>query len=231
MAIRLTKRLKAVADYVDTHRAVADIGCDHGKLALYLAQAGCPKVLGCDISRPSLEKAHRLKAQYAQPNLELRTGDGLAAVTPGEVSALVLSGMGGSTIARILGRHPDVLCRVEQLVLSPHSELAQVYDFLARNGFYLADEAIVHDAGRLYRVLLAHRGVMPAPDDAFCGEFGSILPVKRPEHYDTLLRRQIRLGSAVLAARQAAGEASVGELVAFLNKCREELACLSPSRN
>lgn len=231
MAIRLTKRLRAVAGYVDTSRNVADIGCDHGKLALYLAQAGCPKVVGCDISLPSLEKARQLKTQYAQDNLQLRAGDGLQPLRPGEVSVLVLSGMGGITITRILGCSPTVLEQVEEMVLSPQSELLQVYAFLAANGFCVADEEIVLDAGRLYRVLRVSRGHMPPPEDAFSGAFGPILPVKRPANYERLLLRHVRLGSAALAARQAAGDSSARELAVFLKKCREELACLSPSRS
>ena len=54
---KLGKRLEVIASLVDCKR-IADVGCDHGKLAYYLLDNGISDyAVVSDISRPSLNKA------------------------------------------------------------------------------------------------------------------------------------------------------------------------------
>lgn len=55
---RLTGRLQMIADRIETGETMADIGCDHGFLPIYLRLTGkSPKVVVADVSAPSLAKA------------------------------------------------------------------------------------------------------------------------------------------------------------------------------
>ena len=48
--MELSLRLQAVADMVTEGRRVADIGCDHGYVSIYLCQKKrCPKVIAMDV--------------------------------------------------------------------------------------------------------------------------------------------------------------------------------------
>ena len=62
--LHLCKRLQAVLELTPRGEPVADIGCDHGRLACALLQRGAPWVTAVDISEPSLEKARRLAGFY-----------------------------------------------------------------------------------------------------------------------------------------------------------------------
>ena len=54
---KLGKRLEVIASLVDRKR-IADVGCDHGKLAYYLLEKGISDyAVVSDISMPSLNKA------------------------------------------------------------------------------------------------------------------------------------------------------------------------------
>ena len=54
----LSERLTAVARMVTTGLTVADVGCDHGYLAIYLIETGrSPGVIATDINRGPLERA------------------------------------------------------------------------------------------------------------------------------------------------------------------------------
>ena len=56
-AVSLSNRLQTVADMV-TGRRVADIGCDHGFVSIYLVQAGkADHVLAADVRPGPLSRA------------------------------------------------------------------------------------------------------------------------------------------------------------------------------
>lgn len=219
----LPRRLAAIAALVDADYPVADIGCDHGLLSAHLAAQGCPCVYACDISDASVAKAQRLAHSRKLANMHVRHGDGLAALEPGDAPhTLVLGGMGGGSMAEILRAVPSA---VNYLVLSPHGQMPLVYSALAREGFAPVQEGLVGERRRIYRVILAGRGPMPVPADAFDREFGPLLPVVRPPLYARLLTRHLALAQKALCARQAAGLAQ-GELEQFVQRVKEELSCL-----
>ena len=78
---------------------VADIGCDHGKLTAVLAASGrYPKVIGADLRPGPLAKAEQtLEYAGCKDRAELRLGDGLSVLSPGEVSTIVLAGVSAQT--------------------------------------------------------------------------------------------------------------------------------------
>ena len=100
----LGARLLAAANAVRPGRPAADIGCDHGKLAVWLALRGIsPRVIAVD-SRPlPLAKARALAAQTGCADVvACRLGDGLAALAPGEAQEIIIAGLSGETIIALL---------------------------------------------------------------------------------------------------------------------------------
>ena len=99
-----TPRLCAIAGLLPRCKTVADIGCDHGKLAcLLLVRGVCERVIAVDISPHSVEKTKRLGAALGlTARLDVRLGDGFSALRPDEAQAAVLAGLGGELIAAML---------------------------------------------------------------------------------------------------------------------------------
>ena len=61
MYVHLRPRLSRALDMLRGSQTVADIGSDHGRLAVALLQQGAAeRVIACDICAPSLEKARAL---------------------------------------------------------------------------------------------------------------------------------------------------------------------------
>lgn len=60
--------------------------------------------------------------------IEIRMGDGLDTIVPGEVNAVVLAGMGGMLMIDILERGEEVVTRCDQLVLQPQSDIERSDD-------------------------------------------------------------------------------------------------------
>ena len=57
--MELSKRLQAVVNLVSPGNVVADIGCDHGYVSIYLIeQKIAPHVIAMDVNKGPLERAN-----------------------------------------------------------------------------------------------------------------------------------------------------------------------------
>lgn len=153
--IELSKRMQSVADMIQPCDAVGDIGCDHAFVSIYLVeQHRAKRVIASDVRRGPIAIAKRnIEAMNLSDQIEIRMGDGLDTIVPGEVNAVVLAGMGGMLMIDILERGEEVVTRCDQLVLQPQSDIEKVRRYLAEKGYRLADEQMLIDAGKYYNLL------------------------------------------------------------------------------
>lgn len=165
----LDARLSAAAKFVRPGSIAADIGCDHGKLSAWLAGSGrCPLVFACDLRPDPLSKARRACAPYGD-KVQFRLGSGLEVLRPGEVTDIVIAGMGAQTIMEILEAAPWVFDPAYNLVLVPATKHSLLRRWLAVKGFTLQGETLAHAAGRWYAVMNArYTGNPHTPTGLWC---------------------------------------------------------------
>lgn len=167
----LDARLLTAAECVRPGTVAADIGCDHGKLAIYLARRGeNPKIIGADLRpEPLARAAQNLKRAGCEGQVELRLGDGLSVLAPGEAQDIILAGMGAQTILQLLEAAPWVKDPEVNLVLVPATKHTLLRLWLARKGFQIKRDLPVRAGGRLYAVIQAgYTGQCREPDPAWC---------------------------------------------------------------
>ncbi len=158
--IRLSKRLETAALQVKQGGVVADIGCDHGFTSIYLAQQGlAERVIAADINEGPLQKASAHIARYhMEDKISVRRSDGARGFVPGEADCLLISGMGGALICKILEDSPDVVSMARELVLSPQSEIFLVRQKLHAIHFCIDCEEMIEERGKYYVVIHAVPG-------------------------------------------------------------------------
>ena len=83
-------------------------------------------------------------------------GDGLSALE-GKPDVIVIAGMGGATIARILQAYFERL-HGARLVLQPNVAAPQLREALCRLGYAITDERIAQDGRRCYVIIQAEPG-------------------------------------------------------------------------
>lgn len=153
--IKLTPRMLQVAAMVPRGAMVADIGCDHAYIPIYLCiHRECKRMIAMDIRQGPLDiaRANIHKAGLSD-KIELRQSDGMEALSEGEADTLVLAGMGGLLMQEILGRKPELLGSVSCMVLQPQSEVEGVRRFVHRCGFQIVAEAMLWDKEKPYFVM------------------------------------------------------------------------------
>lgn len=158
--IQVSERLQTVAGMVKSKGTVADIGCDHGFTSIYLIQQGlAQKAIAMDIREGPLQSAREHIRQYGlERQIATRLSDGARELLPYEADTLLISGMGGALLCRILRDSPQVVQACRELVLSPQSELHLVRHLLHEIGFRITEEAMLKEQGKYYIVLRAVPG-------------------------------------------------------------------------
>ncbi len=173
MQPRPPPRLDTVAALVPPDaRAVADVGYDHGQLLLALAtRAPAARLIGVE-RQPGLDARFRARHAAAlgpaMARVDLRLGDGLSALSPGEADVLVCAGLGERTLTAWLagsqGGRASVRDAARRIVLCPADYRGLMRPAANALGWRVADERIAWDAGRYYEVVALEPGAEPDPD-------------------------------------------------------------------
>ena len=168
---KLSKRLKAIADLAGRGQCLADVGCDHGYLSIYLVEEGrFLRAVAMDVRTGPLQHAkEHIRQRHLEPYIETRLSDGLSALKKGEAQAVVLAGMGGVLMTRILAEGAFVLEPDTTLVLQPQSEVMEFRRYLAANGYAFLEEEMVKEDGKYYPMMRVKRKASPGSREVNCG--------------------------------------------------------------
>ena len=152
----LSERMRHITELVIHGEPAADIGTDHALVPIGLIKDGiCPNVILTDVRRGPLEKAERnLEAAGIDPQAyELRLGSGLEVLSPGEVSSVIIAGMGGELISQLLGLDLSKTRSFKRLILQPRSRANDLRRWLDGNSFYITCERLATEAGRISEII------------------------------------------------------------------------------
>lgn len=205
MRIRLSRRMEALAALVTTGHRLADVGTDHGYIPIFLVLNGrIPSAVAMDINEGPLLRARENISACCLPEgkIEIRLSDGLERLRPGEADTVLIAGMGGYQVRRILTKGQTVLASVREVVLQPQSEIPQVRGFLRENGFVIADEDMVEEDGKFYPMMKARRGAADpfcVGRERLCDEFGPVLLQKRHPVLQRWMERENALLTEIAA--------------------------------
>lgn len=148
------KRLLVCADMVGGD-FVCDIGTDHGYLPAYLLTSGkCSRAIAADINKMPLEAARAtLEKEGVSDRAQLYLSDGLKEIPLDGVTDIVIAGMGGELIFRILSADERVKKCGANLILQPMTRALVLRKALAGNGFETIAEKGVTDGRFSYCVM------------------------------------------------------------------------------
>ena len=154
--MKLSKRLQTIADFVKKDAVVADIGTDHAHIPIYLIKNNIiSKAYACDINKGPLEKAEENINYYGVKNIELRLSNGLEKLKTDEADTFIIAGMGGELIIDILDRGQGFFDKKNTFILSPHTKIEEVRNYLLRKGLKILKEDMCIDEGKFYTVMEA----------------------------------------------------------------------------
>src|SRR5574344_2225036 len=104
--MHVSNRLKSIAGLVIDTDHVADIGCDHALLDIYLVKEEINNhIIVSDINQSALDNAiANIHKYHLSKNITPKLGNGLDVIEE-DTDTLIISGMGSNTIIKILSNH------------------------------------------------------------------------------------------------------------------------------
>lgn len=185
--MKISKRLKSLAGLVTLDDKVADIGCDHALLDIYMVKNKiADKVLIGDVSSNALENGiNNVKKYHLEDKISAACGNGLDVISD-DIDTVIISGMGASTIIKILSS--SKLKQVKKLIIQSNNDYYLLRKFLTNNGFYISHEAVIYDNGKYYINMMFLRGFKKYSKKELI--YGPILMNSNKEYFDYLLKKQ-----------------------------------------
>ena len=230
--MQLSLRLSAIADMVTTGNRLVDVGCDHGYLPVYLIQQKkIPSAIAMDVRKGPLSRAKEHIRQYGlEEYIQTRLSDGLENLKAGEGDTLVIAGMGGPLMERILTDGQSVRDSFSEMILQPQSDIPHFRRFIQSQGFQIVEEKMVEEEGKFYPMMRVVRTcpegdgnenlvseAAPYTLEEAVGKF--LLKEHNPVLYRYLLREE-RIRADILKQLQAAPQAEA--VTARIREVKEE---------
>lgn len=228
----MKKRIDLIVDLVDEGKVTCDIGTDHGITAIKICQLKNPKkMIATDISEESLKKLRSKQESRDYKIISLVT-DGIKELSPYEPEIIIISGMGGFLISKIIKEGLDVAKKAQKLILQANNSLDQLRRFLLMNSFDIVDEKICLEDDIFYDIIVATyvEGLSKSYDKDYYYEYGYHL-IKNKEELlkEKLLKNRANLENIKDQIKDIDSDSSrtrIHEIDKELKEIQEVLTCL-----
>ncbi len=156
ISIKMSQRLITVAGMLrgesSENLKVADVGCDHGYVSMYLVQNGIAEsAIAMDVRKGPLSGAASNISEYGlSDRIETRLSDGLKELKKSESNALIIAGMGGKLMERLIDEGQIRELGIKIAVFQPQSDILEFREFIRDKGFVITDEKVIFEDGKYY---------------------------------------------------------------------------------
>ncbi|EHL16173.1 hypothetical protein HMPREF9629_01429 [Peptoanaerobacter stomatis] len=157
----ISERLQYIIDVVPILDTIADIGTDHGYIPVNLIKKSkAKKIIASDISKQSLQKAKDIIIKNHFENLiDTRLGNGIDILDIDETDGIIIAGMGGILISKILetSYSNKFINKKPVLILQPVQQAKELRYYLYENNFKITDEYVMQENNKIYHIIIAEK--------------------------------------------------------------------------
>jgi len=205
--MKLTPRLKTIADLVPKGTIVGDVGSDHGYVPIYLVENNiCSRAIASDINEGPTENARQAVYEAGLTDvIDVRLGGGLEPYEVGEIETVIIAGMGGLLIKDILLERPEMTKSIKTFVLQPMVAQDELRAWLCQNGFTIIEERLSQEAHRMYEILVVEHGQMTI-DDPLNYEIGVKLLKENDPLSQVFIDKKIKKVRGIISGLEASNK-------------------------
>lgn len=150
--MKLSKRLKTIADMVDNNYRVIDVGCDHAFLDIYLTMHGI-ECMAIDNKESVLKYSKKNIDEYGlSDKIKLLHNEGLENIKINNNDLIILAGLGTNTILNIIKNK-----NIEQMIVQSNDDTYNLRSSLLKQGYKITEEKVVYEK-KYYTIIKFVRG-------------------------------------------------------------------------
>lgn len=196
--IKLSKRLSVIASLVPENAVIADIGCDHALLDIYLSKKKIiKKSFAIDITKGALNQADKNIKLYNAKNIKTRLSDGFEKIDiKDNVDTVIMSGLGDAKIINILKEAEEKLNKVNNIIIQSNVGVSNIRVYLTCNGYYIDNEKLVKENNIIYTVISFKKGYKSYTKKEI--EFGPVLLRNKDELFNELIINRINKNNYII---------------------------------
>ena len=152
--IKLSNRLKKIAELVDFGATIIDVGTDHGYVPNFLCEKKISRdIIATDISKNSLEKSIELTKKMGNEKfIRNILANGIVKENRDNI---IIAGLGGIQIAEIIFNSIEISRSAKKLILQPMQKTNILRRELNNMGFEIIDEEIIFEDDRYFEIIIA----------------------------------------------------------------------------
>lgn len=189
--IKLSNRLKKIAELVDFGATVIDVGTDHGYVPNFLCEKKISRdIIATDISKNSLEKSIELTRE--RDNEKYIRNILANGIVKENRDNIIIAGLGGIQIAEIILNSIEIARSAKKLILQPMQKTNILRRELNNMGFEIIDEEIIFEDDRYFEIILARYSGQIKKLEEVDFYFSKSLIKKRDKVYLDFLRERQR---------------------------------------
>lgn len=194
----ISNRLLEIAKQVDLNSTVADVGCDHALLDIYLLKNGLSKkTIATDITEGAVKGALKNVKLYNALNVDVRLGDGLSTITDKDnIDTIIISGLGNQKIVKILNESIDKLANVDTIIIQSNTGYAYVRKELNKLGYYIKNESLVKEREIIYVIIKFKKGFVKYSKKELY--FGPVLLKDKGPLFSELINNEITKNNEII---------------------------------
>lgn len=187
--IKLSNRLKKIAELVDFGASVIDVGTDHGYVPNFLCENKISRdIIATDISKNSLEKSIELTRELGNEKyIRNILANGIVNENRDNI---IIAGLGGIQIAEIILNSIEISEVSKKLILQPMQKANILRRELNNMGFTIIDEEIIFEDDRYFEIILARYSGKKKISEEIDFYFSKVLIEKKDKVYLDFLRER-----------------------------------------
>ena len=201
-SIDIGARLQSALPYITPGGCVADIGTDHAYLPIHLVREGMiSHAVACDINEGPIESARmHIAAAGFSDRIDTLLTDGLHGVEQYAPDDILIFGMGGELIVKILSEAPWIKNERIGLILQPMSRASVLRRWLCENGFLITGETLSFE-DKYYQTLVARYTGKTEHYTETELAVGRLNIGARPPLFDGFVRHEIEVLNKILVGK------------------------------
>lgn len=187
--IKLSNRLKKIAELVDFGASVIDVGTDHGYVPNFLCENKISRdIIATDISKNSLEKSIELTRELGNEKyIRNILANGIVKENRDNI---IIAGLGGIQIAEIILNSIEISKVSKKLILQPMQKANILRRELNNMGFAIIDEEIIFEDDRYFEIIITRYSGKKESLEEIDFYFSKVLIEKKDKVYLDFLRER-----------------------------------------